>query len=304
MSIHLQLDREVMWERQIIELDILFALSILHGNDLDVTILPDRDPYDIRIALAEEATSQSHAMDDYYLLRMMERNTLADVMVRGVPKVNVVSSAISASAEYITTAGTSQGTNLREILLHPLVDATRTVTDHVHECKRIFGVEAVRNCIINELIRNISDAACSGACPNERHLMLMVDMITFNGGALISIDRNGIKRHEPSPLARCSFEETDRQLYNAALHAEVDHLTGVSANIMFGQTAPAGTGTVHLMVDEPECARLCAEAAAECERDSGDGGHVPTTMAPPDDPPVHDDPLAFQYSSSDDDEDR
>jgi DNA-directed RNA polymerase II subunit RPB1 len=304
MSIHLQLNREVMWERKIIELDILFALSILHGNDLDVSILPDADPYDIRISLAEETSAhqQAHAMDDYYLLRMMERNTLADVMVRGVPKVNVVRSRTSESAGYITTVGTGQGTNLREILNHPLVDATRTVTDHVHECKRTFGVEAVRNCIINELIRNISDAAGSGACPNERHLMLMVDVITFNCGALISIDRNGIKRHEPSPLARCSFEETDRQLYNAALHAEVDHMTGVSANIMFGQTAPAGTGTVHLMVDEPECARLCAEAAAECERDSGDGGHVPTTMAPPDDPPAHD-PLAFQYSSSDDDDD-
>jgi len=51
----------------------------------------------------------------------------------------------------------------------------------------------------------------------------------------MSITRNGINRIEDfNPLRRCSFEETVEMLFNAAIFAEKDTMTGVSENIMLG----------------------------------------------------------------------
>lgn len=61
-------------------------------------------------------------------------------------------------------------------------------------------------------------------------------------GQLTSITRHGINRIETGPLRRCSFEETVEILYDAAAYSEVDHMRGVSENIILGQLAPMGTG--------------------------------------------------------------
>jgi hypothetical protein len=39
-------------------------------------------------------------------------------------------------------------------------------------------------------------------------------------------------------------------MFNAAMWAEKDSMRGVSANIMFGQKPPCGTGFVDILVDE------------------------------------------------------
>ena len=82
--------------------------------------------------------------------------------------------------------------------------------------------------------------------------MLLADTMTSLGSTLISIDRNGIKRSDIGPLARCSFEESDKQLYQAAIFGEYDDVNGVSANIMLGQVASCGTGMVKILFDEDE----------------------------------------------------
>ena len=65
----------------------------------------------------------------------------------------------------------------------------------------------------------------------------------------MSITRNGINRIEDfNPLRRCSFEETVEMLFNAAIFAEKDTMTGVSENIMLGQLAPIGTGSFEVVV--------------------------------------------------------
>ena len=40
---------------------------------------------------------------------------------------------------------------------------------------------------------------------------------------------------------------------DAALHAEVDHLRGVSENIMMGKLALIGTGSFDLLLDAEKC---------------------------------------------------
>lgn len=94
--------------------------------------------------------------------------------------------------------------------------------------------------------------------PSRRHIMLLADIMTCQGHSLVSIDRNGIKRSDIGPLARCSFEETDKQLYQAAIFGEHDDVDGVSANIMLGQVPPCGTGMIQVVFDEVEFERIQA----------------------------------------------
>ena len=65
------------------------------------------------------------------------------------------------------------------------------------------------------------------------------------------MDRAGAnKNDEMGVLAKSSFEETAKHLFNAAISADYDNMKGVSANIMFGQKPPCGTGFVDILVDE------------------------------------------------------
>jgi hypothetical protein len=59
-----------------------------------------------------------------------------------------------------------------------------------------------------------------------------------------------MKRNETSVLAKSSFEETSKIMFDAAVWGERDPMRGVSANIMFGQKPPCGTGFVDILVDE------------------------------------------------------
>ena len=73
--------------------------------------------------------------------------------------------------------------------------------------------------------------------------------MTFSG-RLVAISRSGMKKNETGVFAKASFEETSTTMFNAALEAETDTMMGVSANIMFGQKPPCGTGFVDILVDE------------------------------------------------------
>lgn len=48
-------------------------------------------------------------------------------------------------------------------------------------------------------------------------------------------------------FCRCSFEETVDVLMDAASHAEVDPMRGVSENIIMGQLPRMGTGNVFVL---------------------------------------------------------
>jgi DNA-directed RNA polymerase II subunit RPB1 len=75
-------------------------------------------------------------------------------------------------------------------------------------------------------------------------------------GRLMSADRHGINKSDIGPLAKASFEETERILLNAALFGEMDPVTGVSANIMMGQPIRGGTGFFQVLLDEAAFMRL------------------------------------------------
>jgi len=86
-----------------------------------------------------------------------------------------------------------------------------------------------------------------GLYVNYRHLALLCDVMTAKGH-LMAITRHGINRQDTGALMRCSFEETVDVLMDAASHAEVDPMRGVSENIIMGQLPRLGTGKPEMKI--------------------------------------------------------
>jgi DNA-directed RNA polymerase beta' subunit len=85
---------------------------------------------------------------------------------------------------------------------------------------------------------------------NYHHMITLIDSMTAPG-YILSADRAGVNKNEDmGVLAKSSFEETAKHLFNAAISADYDNMKGVSANIMFGQKPPCGTGFVDILIDE------------------------------------------------------
>ena len=271
--IRIELDNEQMYNRQLRVEDIYSAMKSLHGEDIEVQYSDDNAKHLVIRVRINKYSDSLEQMDDYYLLKMLETNLLDNVVLRGISNVHnividteVISSTFvknSQSGKYeykekeqyvLYCEGTKEGTNLLEVLIHPAVDSTRTLCDHITEVHEVLGIEATREIILREIYKVIKES--SNEPPSRRHIMLLADTMTSLGKSLISIDRNGIKRSDIGPLARCSFEETDKQLYQAAIFGEYDNVQGVSANIMLGQVASCGTGMVNVLFDEDEFIRL------------------------------------------------
>jgi len=140
----------------------------------------------------------------------------------------------------------TDGINLQAILALPEVDQKTTRSVDVREMYEIYGIEAARNTLLEE-IRTV--LRTNGAYVNYHNLSLLVDLMTHNG-SLTAISRFGFNKLDKSPISKSSFEMTAEQLKLAALTNETDDMQNVSARIMFGQTIRGGTGKCDLVLDE------------------------------------------------------
>lgn len=139
----------------------------------------------------------------------------------------------------------TNGANLIDVLPLPHIDIYQTVSNDVWEIYELYGIEAARKSIIDEINMLLE---FNGTYIQDRHINLLVDAMT-NQGSVVSVDRHGVNKTESGPLHRASFEETTAQLTSASLFSEVDPMTGVSANIMFGQFIQTGTNAFRIALD-------------------------------------------------------
>jgi DNA-directed RNA polymerase II subunit RPB1 len=138
----------------------------------------------------------------------------------------------------------SEGVNLIDLFTFPNTDPTRTFSNDIHEILDVFGIETARMALYDELMEVFSSIKI-----NYRHPCVLIDAMTYHG-YLIAIDRFGMNKLENGVLAKSSFEMTSKVLFDAAVSGEFDSMRGVSANIMFGQKPPCGTGFVDILIDE------------------------------------------------------
>lgn len=194
------------------------------------------------------------AVKNLLTLRFLEERIL-DVVISGVEGVgrvfvrevnkemiwdNTVNGYISKKQHVLDV----EGANLFELLAHESVDTTRSFSNHIYEVLDVFGIEAARQATCNEFAEQFEEAYV-----NYHHISVLLDSMTYQG-RLLSVNRFGMGKHDNGVLAKSSFEETSKILFNAAVAAEFDPMKGVSANIMFGQKPPCGTGFVDILLDE------------------------------------------------------
>lgn len=169
------------------------------------------------------------------------KNKLLKLRIDGVKGIDNVVVVKEGEDWIIQTAGT----NLKKVLKLDEVDVSRTITNDVFQVYETLGIEAARNVILKEAKNTLDE---QGLDVDVRHLMLLSDMMTFDG-EVRDIGRYGVSGKKASVLARANFEETKKHLVNASFYGEADHFRGIIENILIGQVAPVGTGMVDLTVD-------------------------------------------------------
>jgi DNA-directed RNA polymerase II subunit RPB1 len=247
----LELDDQEMVNRDImdlVEVQAKIQNSIGHADVKCVT--SDRNAH--KLVLRLEMTSA--VVKNPTMLRQMEDAILGSVLtgMDGIGRVFV--RTLKNEMIYEPTLGGYQtkdqyvldleGTNLYDLFVFPGVDMTRTFSNDIHEINDVFGIETARLALYEEF-----NEVFSSEKVNYHHLSVLVDSMTFSG-RIVPVNRFGMKKNETGVLAKSSFEETSKVMFEAAVGAEYDTMRGVSANIMFGQKPPCGTGFVDILVDE------------------------------------------------------
>ncbi|MHA2181491.1 MAG: DNA-directed RNA polymerase subunit A'', partial [Promethearchaeota archaeon] len=139
----------------------------------------------------------------------------------------------------------TEGTNLQGVIQIDGVDDSRSVSNHIHEIEKLFGIEAARQMIIIEAQKVLEQ---QGLDVDLRHLLILADLMCYSG-SIQSIGRHGISGSKSSVFARAAFEVTVNQLLDAGLYGEEERLLGIPENVIVGQISPIGTGRVNVMFD-------------------------------------------------------
>ncbi len=175
-------------------------------------------------------TGGDNNLRDIYTLK----EKLKLIKIRGIKGVKQVL-PVKRGEEYIIL---TSGTNLKDVLELAEVDSTRTFSNDLREIYAVFGIEAARQAIINEVYKVIE---AQGLNIDLRHIMLVADIMCVSG-SVKGITRYGVVSDKASVLARASFETPIKHLINASLEGEVDRLRSVVENVMINQPVPLGTG--------------------------------------------------------------
>ncbi|MCL5680765.1 MAG: DNA-directed RNA polymerase subunit A'' [Candidatus Thermoplasmatota archaeon] len=225
--IRILLDKQKMEERGLKKEEILSKLKKMRMQKNTI----EEDGLELKILLEEPSYKKLYQL--YEALKTYQIKGLGGIK-RAIIKFD------QKNKEWVIY---TQGSNLAGVMELKDVDFTRTRTNDIIEIAQVLGIEAARNAIIEESISTLQNA---GLNTDVRHLMLVSDMMTFDGN-VEAIGRHGISGKKASVLARAAFEITSKHLLNAGLIGEVDRLNGVAENIIVGQPITLGTGAIKLM---------------------------------------------------------
>ncbi len=226
LSVEIMLDKQIMKDAGITNTIVANALKkYTKGYNLK----QQDDSFVIK------SKSKDANLNDLYKIK----EKLKPVHLKGIKGVTQVLPVKRDNEYLIITAGS----NLKDVLKLDVVDASRTVTNNIYEIADLFGIEAARQSIINEVFGVIEN---QGLNVDIRHIMLVADTMC-NSGIVKGITRYGIVSQKSSVLAKASFETPLKHIINSALIGEVDPLDSVVENVMINQPVPIGTGLPSLV---------------------------------------------------------
>jgi DNA-directed RNA polymerase II subunit RPB1 len=263
--LRIELNTGKMLEKNITMDDINFTLKNIYNNDISCVYSDynsDKLVFRIRMNVVNKKKDKNEnseskiknldQSDQIYLLKNFQNNMLQNIILKGVKNIvkaiprKIKNNIVEQSGQYIKKdiwVLDTVGTNLMSVLSLKYIDVNRTISNNIMEVFNILGVEAARQIIYDELVEILG-----GTYINSHHLNLLCDRITATK-KMRSVFRHGINNDDIGPIAKATFEETPEMFLKAARHSELDIMTGVSANIMFGQKGYYGTSAFQLVLD-------------------------------------------------------
>jgi len=256
--LRIEFDKEAMMNRNIFLSDIQETIMKNNSNEDNIQCIFSDDNAGNLILRIRVSEDQS---DNDYLGFLQElEKILMSITIQGIPNIEKVQVTLKKKLDYQSNGSYLQtdewylGTecvNLIDALLNEYVDDTRTSSNDINEIFEILGIEAARNCIINEFLKIIEEYGI-----NYRHIAILADLMTYKG-SIMPIERHGINRSvDTGPIAKSTFEESTEILVKASTFAQCDKMTGVSANIMMGQFPNVGTNSFDVLFDETKFVNL------------------------------------------------
>ena len=259
--LRMEMNAEEMVTRSITMEDVHFAIKNAYNEASCVYSDYNSEQLVFRIRMNNLVNNKSKLLqnpldqqDKIYVLKNFQDQLLDHLILRGVKHIKRVTPR-KVSDSLIETEGVYEkkdtwvldtvGTNLMELLKLDYIDSNRTYTNDLKEIYNVFGIEAARQAVLNELTEVIE---FDGGYINFHHLSLLCDRMTCND-TMVSIFRCGINNDNIGPIAKASFEETPEMFLKAARHGELDTMRGVSANVMCGQEGYFGTSAFQLVLD-------------------------------------------------------
>jgi DNA-directed RNA polymerase II subunit RPB1 len=272
--IRIKMNPEAMLDKKLTMDDIHFAINNSYGNDVSCAFSDYNDDNLVFRIRMENITQGKKSgggaggggagghkqnpldqSDHIYMIKSFQDQLLNNIVLRGVKGIKKVmlrkikNTLVKADGVYTKKDSwvlDTTGTNLIHMLGLDYIDAKRTVSNDIQEVYRVFGIEAARQAIYNELAEVFDDSPI-----NYHHVCLLCDRMTVSS-SMISIFRHGINSDDIGPIAKASFEETPEMFLKAARHAELDPMRGISANVMCGQEGYYGTSAFQVLVNMDE----------------------------------------------------
>ncbi|KAJ3679103.1 hypothetical protein LUZ60_017114 [Juncus effusus] len=181
--------------------------------------------------------------DPRILLAEIAQRTAKSIYIRRSQNIERCSVADPEKSDSLPTLQTS-GINFEAFWeLFDILDVNKITSNNVHSMLSTYGVEAARATILKE-VSAVFDAYGIGV--NRRHLSLIADFMTFDGGYR-PMNRFGVGEYSTSPFGKMTFETATKFIVQSAFHGEVDVLESPSASVCLGQPVKMGTGSFDLM---------------------------------------------------------
>jgi len=262
--VRMEIDPEVLLDKNITMDDINFAITNSHGSDV-TCVFSDMNSSNLvfRIRLnssvfnkgKKKGTPESlDQSDEIHLLKTFQDNILNNIVLRGVSgiknvnprliKDNVVKEDNKFVRKEMWVLDTV-GTNLMDLFMLDFIDYTRTYSNDIREMHNILGIEAARQNILNEFVEVME---ASDAYVNYHHLSILCDRMTVKAD-LVPMFRSGIISDDIGPISKGTYEMHTEMFLDASRHGEFDQMRGVSANVMCGQAGYYGTNAFGLLLD-------------------------------------------------------
>lgn len=267
--VRLELNSDLLLDKNITMDDIHFAIkNSSHGANISCAFSDfnhNKLIFRIRPLVENKKRKTVASLDqsnEIHLLKTLQDSMLNSVVLRGIENIEKVTPRKLSNMVSIKDGSTykrndtwvldTTGSNLMKALSLDFIDSQRTISNDIREIHNVLGIEAARQGLFNEIseVMEFSDSYI-----NYHHLSLLCDRMTLTSD-MIPVFRSGILNDDIGPIAKASFEVHSEVLLEAARHAEVDYMRGVSANVMCGQNGNFGTSSFNIVLDLNEMQNL------------------------------------------------